>query len=130
MRPGGVVAEITPKEATLIAEVRVNPNDIGHIALGQATDITVTTFDPNLYGKISGYVSHVSADTFMDERTGEAYYIAFVELSGQEIGKGKRLRQLSPGMEVRAEIITQSRSLMQYALKPVTRSLDQAFTER
>lgn len=130
VRPGGVIAEITPKETTLIAEVRVNPNDIGHIAIGQITDITVTTFDPNLYGKVSGRVSHVSADTFTDERTGEAYYIAFVELSQQEIGKGRRLRQLSPGMEVRAEIITQSRSLMQYALKPVTRSLDQAFTER
>ena len=130
VRPGGVVAQITPKDAVFIAEVRINPNDIGHVTMGQETDISVSTFDPNLYGKISGHVSHISADAFTDERTGEAYYIAFIELSQQHIGSGKRMRQLSPGMEVRAEIITQSRSLMQYALKPVTRSFDTAFTER
>jgi membrane fusion protein, adhesin transport system len=53
-----------------------------------------------------------------------------VELDRQKIGKGKLTRQLAPGMEVRAEIITQSRTLMQYMLKPVARSLDHAFSER
>lgn len=130
VRPGGVVAEITPTGATLFAEVRVAPKDIGHIAPGQETDVTVTTFDPNRYGKIAGTVSHISADSFTDERTGEAYYIAYIALSEQTIGKGKFARPLTAGMQVRAEIVTQTRTLMQYALKPVSRSLDRAFTER
>lgn len=128
--PGGVVAEITPTGATLMAEVRVNPKDIGHVGIGQETEVSITTFDPNRYGKINGVVQHVSADTFLDERTGEPYYVAYIALEEQEIGKGKRKRRLTSGMQVRAEIITQTRSLMQYLLKPVVRSLDQAFTER
>ena len=130
VRPGGVVAEITPTGAELMAEVRVDPKDIGHISVGLETDVSVTTFDPNRYGKIEGRVAHVSADTFTDERTGDAYYVAYIALAQQEIGTGVRARELTPGMQVRAEIVTQSRTLMQYILKPVSRSLDQAFTER
>ncbi|WP_425409691.1 HlyD family type I secretion periplasmic adaptor subunit [Hyphococcus sp.] len=130
VRPGGVVAEITPTGAELMAEVRVNPKDIGHIAVGLETDVSVTTFDPNRYGKIEGRVAHVSADTFTDERTGDSYYIAYVSLPQQEIGTGNAKRQLTPGMQVQAEIVTQTRTMMQYILKPVSRSLDQAFTER
>ncbi len=130
VRPGGVIAEITPTGAEYFAEVRIEPKDIGHIAPGQSTDVTVTTFDPNRYGKLTGDISHISADSFTDERSGKAYYIAYIALNEQKIGKGKNAHALSPGMEVRAEIVTQSRTMMQYILKPVSRSLDRAFTER
>ena len=105
VRPGGVVAEITPTGTTLMAEVRVDPKDIGHIAIGMKTDVIVTTFDPNRYGKIEGDVAHISADTFTDERTGDAFYVAYVNLSKQEIGEGDRARMLTTGMQVRAEIV-------------------------
>lgn len=128
--PGGLVAEITPTSDTLFAEVHVEPKDIGHIGVGQKTEISVTTFDPNRYGKLNGSIAHISADSFIDERTGESFYVAFVALDSQTIGKGRLARELTAGMEVRAEIITQSRTMMQYMLKPVARSLDQAFSER
>jgi len=128
--PGGLVAEITPIGEVLFAEIRIQPKDIGHITVGQKTEISVTTFDPNRYGKLDGHISHISAGSFADQRTGDTYYTAYVALDRQDVGKGKLIRQLAPGMEVRAEIITQSRTLMQYMLKPVARSLDHAFTER
>jgi multidrug efflux pump subunit AcrA (membrane-fusion protein) len=37
---------------------------------------------------------------------------------------------LLPGMVVEASIITGSKSIMRYLLKPVQRSLDRAFTEK
>ena len=128
--PGGVVAEITPTDDRLVAEVRIEPKDVGHVAIGQATEITVTTFDPNRYGKLEGAISHISADTFIDERTGKTYYMAFVALDDGEPEQQDLIDLLGPGMEVRADIITRSRSLMQYILKPVERSLDRAFAER
>lgn len=130
VRPGGVVAEITPTDDRLVAEVRIEPKDIGHVNIGQETEITVTTFDPNRYGKLAGSISHISADTFVDERTGAPYYIAYVALESEDLEQISLLERLSPGMEVRADIITRSRSLMQYLLKPVERSLDRAFSER
>ena len=128
--PGGVVAEITPTDDRLVAEVRIEPKDVGHVAIGQETEITVTTFDPNRYGKLEGAISHISADTFVDERTGKTYYMAFVALDGGDPDQQNLIGRLGPGMEVRADIITRSRSLMQYILKPVERSLDRAFAER
>ncbi len=128
--PGGLIAEITPVSETLFAEVHILPKDIGHIDIDQQTEISVTTFDPNRYGKLKGHIAHISADSFIDERSGESFYIAYVALDDQTIGKGRLKRDLSPGMEVQAEIVTQSKSMMQYLLKPVARSLDQAFSER
>ena len=128
--PGAVVATVTPRDAPVFAEVRVAPKDIGHIVEGLPTDVSVTTFDPNRFGKLTGKVALVSPDAQMDERTGEPFFLAHIALDQQTIGKGHNERGLSPGMQVQAEIVTQSRSFFAYALKPVTRSLDQAFTER
>ena len=130
VRPGGLIAEITPIGARLVAEVRIQPKDIGHVAIDQETDITVTTFDPNRYGTLTGRISHISADTFVDERTGEPYYVGYVSLESEDPEQNALMERLAPGMEVRADIITRSRSLMQYLLKPVERSLDRAFAER
>ncbi|VAW06856.1 hypothetical protein MNBD_ALPHA05-405 [hydrothermal vent metagenome] len=130
VRPGGLVAEITPASNTLFAEVRVNPKDIGHVIIGQETDVSVTAFDPNRYGKIKGRIMHISADTFTNERTRETYYIAYVALDDDSGSSDRLIEMLTPGMQVRAEIITESRSLMQYMLKPVLRPLNRAFSER
>ncbi|MHA7872570.1 MAG: HlyD family type I secretion periplasmic adaptor subunit, partial [Hyphococcus sp.] len=89
VRPGGLVAEITPTGDTLFAEVRVEPKDIGHVQIGQETVVSVTTFDPNRYGKLDGKIAHISADSFVDERTGDNYYVAYVALDSQSIGKGR-----------------------------------------
>tara|TARA_B100000405_G_C16618327_1_gene386752 strand:- start:553 stop:702 length:150 start_codon:yes stop_codon:yes gene_type:complete len=39
-------------------------------------------------------------------------------------------RPVLPGMTVQADIITGSKTLLQYLLKPIHRNLDSAFAER
>ncbi len=130
VRPGTVIAQIVPSNTTLIGEVRLNPKDIGHIDLGQQAEITVTTFDPKRHGVLKGVVSHISADTFLDERTGEYYYKAKIAVENQTRKERALTEKLSAGMEIQVKVITRSRSLMTYLLKPVANSLDGAFSER
>ncbi len=130
VRPGEVVAEVVPVGKKLVAEVRIQPKDIGHVAPGQEAEVTVTTFDIKKYGMLKGFISQVSADNFIDEMTGETYYKATIELDDALNAGNKVVELISTGMEVNVKVITNERTLMTYILKPVVRSLDSAFSER
>ena len=63
----------------------------------------------------------------MDEKTGMVYFLARVRFEGPSIGSGRYVGQLATGMTVSAEIVTRRRSIAEYFLKPVARSVDMAF---
>jgi len=127
--PGGLVAQIVPIDDELVAEVRVMPDDIGHIRIGHPARVKITTYDPARFGDIQGEVRRISASTFRDEQD-EPYYKVIIALSKTHVGLGAAHHAVLPGMVVNAEIVTGSKSLVRYLLKPVFRSLDVAFTER
>ncbi len=129
MKPGDVIARIVPMERELVAEVRIPPKDIGFISVGNKAEVKITTFDPARFGGISGTVSKISATTFQNDR-GEPFYKAVIKLSKNNVGLKNEKHLVLPGMVVNAEIITGSKSLTKYLLKPVYRSLDIAFSER
>ncbi|GGB33353.1 HlyD family type I secretion periplasmic adaptor subunit [Roseibium aquae] len=129
VNPGDLIVEIVPLSENLVAEVRVNPKDIGHINVGDPADITITSYDPNIYGTLSGEVQTISASSFQDER-GQYYFEAILTLPGQTIGKGANERPVLPGMQVNGQIVTGSKSILNYLLNPVTRAMRTIFTER
>ncbi len=129
IKPGDVVAQVVPVSQEMVAEVRIEPTDIGHISIGDPADVKITTFDPARFGTISGIVSQISASTFENEE-GDPYYRAVISLDRNHVGLGGTQHMVLPGMVVNAEIVTGSKSLTRYLLKPVYRSFDIAFTER
>jgi adhesin transport system membrane fusion protein len=129
LAPGDVVAEIVPSDSDLVAEVRISPRDIGHVEVGDQAEIAITTFDPNVEGTLTGEVSVISASSFRDEY-GNYYFKAAIPLASNTIGKGARLETISPGMVVDAKIVTGSKSVLQYMLKPVTRAIGDPLSER
>ena len=129
IEPGGLVAQVVPIDDELVAEVRVLPVDIGHIQIGHPAQVKITTYDPARFGAIDGEVRRISASTFRDEQD-EPYYKVIIALAKPHVGLGAVHHAVLPGMVVNAEIITGSKSLVRYLLKPVFRSLDIAFTER
>jgi HlyD family secretion protein/adhesin transport system membrane fusion protein len=127
--PGDVVAEIVPMDSEIVAEVQIDPADIGHVSIGDVAEVKVTTFDFARFGAIEGTVRQISATTFRNE-DGEPYYRAVIALASDHVGSGANLHPVLPGMVVNAEIVTGSKSFMRYLLKPIYRSLDVAFSER
>ena len=127
--PGEQVVEIVPLDDDLVAEVRISPRDIGHLRVGQAANVKVTTYDAARFGVVEGRLKRVSASTFEDEQ-GEPFYKGVIELSQAFVGDNSNRNPILPGMVVDADIVTGSKSLLQYLLKPVYRGLDSAFRER
>lgn len=129
LQPAEMVARIVPMDRELIAEVRIEPKDIGHVKVGDAADIKITTFDPARFGSIAGVVKQISASTFHTP-DGDPYYKAIISLENNFVGLGAQQHAVLPGMVVNAEIITGSKSLTRYLLKPIYRSIEIAFSER
>jgi HlyD family secretion protein/adhesin transport system membrane fusion protein len=138
----GLVQEIVPKVA---GEV-VKPGDVvarivpsGHVHVGAPADVKFATYDTAIFGTLAGTVDRISATTFSPgaaqplspgQSAPEPYYKAIVSLSSDQIGTGAMKRPISAGMVVQANIVTGSKSIIRYLLKPIFNSLDLAFTER
>lgn len=127
--PGELVAKIVPEARRIVAEVKVDPYDIGHIKPGDTAEISISTFDPSIFGIASGQITVLSPSTFVTER-GDAYYKAIISLDDNFVGESQTKRFLQAGMVVDAKIKTGSKSLMRYMLKPVLKSFGTSFSER
>lgn len=128
--PGEVVFEIIPITKHLVVEAKISPKDIGHISLGDAVKIKVSSYDFAIYGQLSGKVKQISATTFEDRYGAEPYYKAILTVDQNYLGEDPTVNLVTPGMTVVADIQTDRRSLLHYFLKPINRTFYGSFRER
>lgn len=127
--PGESILRVVPVGGELVAEVRVHPEDIADVKVGDAADIKVSAFDFTRYGKLKGEVSSISPTTFETEDK-QLYYKALIRFEPEDAMTFAPFARLQPGMTVDADIISGSKSLLRYLLKPIFRGMDVAFSER
>ncbi len=129
VQPGVKIMEIVPTEGEIFAEVRISPNDIGHIKVGYPVIVKVSSYDFTRYGSVDGTVKGLSATTFVDDK-GQSFYRGVIILQKNHLGNQAGANMILPGMIVNADIITGTKSLLEYFLKPIHRALNSAFIER
>ncbi len=127
--PAQVLMVIVPKDAQVTAEVVVDNKDIGFVSAGQSVAIKLETFPFTRYGTVQATVRSVAADAVNDAKKG-AIFPATLSLESASIDvDGKRI-DLSPGMNVTAEIKTGKRRVIEYLLSPIQRSVSESLGER
>jgi membrane fusion protein, adhesin transport system len=127
---GEKVMQIVPVDEKLLVEARITPRDIAFIKVGDPATVKVTAYDFSIYGGLNGRVRNISADSIYDEAERQAYYIVLVETDRSYIAKGEQRLPIMPGMICDVEILTGSKSILTYLLKPVIKGLNEAMTER
>lgn len=127
--PRAVLLEIVPLDRELIIESRISSRDIGHVKVNQPVKVKFIAYDFARYGGISGWLQQISPSTFLDER-GEPYYKAIITLDSTHVGPDSNVRPILPGMTVQANIMTGNKTIMEYLLKPIYTSVQQALQER
>ena len=85
---GTTLFELMPSGPRLIAELKINPIDIGHIKRGDPVALKFDTFDPRRFGQVQGRVASVSPNSVTDEQTGDDHFRATVLLDQNTIGQG------------------------------------------
>jgi adhesin transport system membrane fusion protein len=128
-KPGDPLVELVPADDPLIVEATVSPRDIGFIKFGQEARVKLTAYDYSIYGALPGTVVQVGADAVNNER-GEAYYLVRVQTQKKTLDNlGKPLPIIS-GMQAQVDIITGSKTVLRYLLKPLIAVRESAFRER
>lgn len=127
---GEKIMQIVPVGDKLLVEARVAPSDIAFIKVGDRANVKVTAYDFSIFGGLRGRVQQVSADSIFDEVERQAYYTVLIETDRSYISRGNQRLPIVPGMICDVEILTGSRSILSYLLKPVSKAFDEALTER
>jgi HlyD family secretion protein len=145
VQPGTVVLTLVPKGEQLFADVSIKNEDVGFVQVGQKAQIKLSAYPFQKYGMLTGKVVHLGADsnennkpapgpgTAADANAAAAAstYKARVQLDQQVLNDphGQKL-QLTPGMQVVAEINQGKRTVLEYLLSPVQKAVNEAARER
>jgi len=120
---GTVIAEIIPDTEYLLAEVKIDPADIGFLYIGQDVRLKLRAYDFSLYGAVDAKISYISANTLKDPQDKDKeIYIIHIKSNTKYLSNNKKL-EIKPGMTVDADIITGKKTILSYILKPIVRSL-------
>ena len=128
--PGAAILEVVPSDPALTVTARVKPADIGFLHVGQAASVRVSSFDSSIYGSLPATVQRVGADALVDEQDKQPYFEVQLRTARDFLEHDGRRLAIGPGMPVDASILTGQRTVMQYLLKPVLKTLHSAMQER
>src|SRR5262249_38225638 len=126
---GDDVLDIVPTEDALVIDVRVSPKDIDQVRAGLKANVSFPAYLQRTQPRIEGRVTQVSADTLSDQRTGENYYSARVEVDRKKLHKIAPNIELQPGMQADVFIATGERTMLEYLLGPFFNVLSKSFRE-
>lgn len=127
--PGMNIVEIVPLDDSLLIEARIDPKDIGFIHPGANAMVKLTAYDYSIYGGLKGKVEQISADSMLDDKD-RAYYQIRVRTQKNYIGNDHKKLVIIPGMLTNVDVITGRKSVLDYILKPVLKTKQNALTER
>jgi HlyD family type I secretion membrane fusion protein len=133
--PGGVIGpsqpilDIVPRDDELLVEAEVRPLDIDVVKRGLEAQVRLTALKQRSTPTLAGRVRHVSADHFVDERTGATYYKAEVRIDPDAQAHLDGL-ELYPGMPAEVLIMTGKRTFWDFLATPVKDSFARAFREQ
>lgn len=130
VQPGAVVAGIVPTSETLLVEARVSPRDVAFIRPDQKALIKVSAYDFSIFGGLNGKVQTITADSLVDQNTGEPYYQVRVSTDRSTLERDGMSYSIIPGMISTVEIITGRKTILAYLLKPINKARNEALRER
>ena len=127
--PGAPLVEIVPSEETLLVETQVRPQDIAWVRMGQEAKVSITAYDPSIYGSLDGVVTAISPDATLNEKTGESFYTVQVRTTKNALERNGRRLPIGTGMVADVSLLGDKRTILNYILSPITKLSETAFRE-
>ena len=125
---GETLFEIIPLTDELVLEVEVRPEDVAFVYEGQKARISLTAFDPSIYGFLDGEVATLASNT-AERPDGSKFFPTKVTTLNGVFDKVDRRFEIIPGMEASVEIKGENRTVLDYFLNPLQKIQREAFKE-
>ncbi len=129
VKPGEPLLDLVPDDPRLVIDARVKPTDMDIVRAGQRARVLFTAYGQRNLPEIFGRLRSISADRMTDERTGEPYFLAKVEVAPAELHRLAPEIELTPGMPADVMILTGERTLLDYLIRPFIESVTKSFRE-
>lgn len=133
IRASEEVMQIVPLEDDLLVEAKVPPSQIAFIRLGMPANIKIDAYDYTIYGSLPGTLVFISADTLSEnlQQGEQPYYRARIRANSRNLNvNSKGPIEILPGMTASVEIKTGRRTVLNYIVKPVIKTINESLGER
>jgi HlyD family secretion protein len=131
--PGQTLMEIVPDNRSLVIQAQVRPEDADDIYGGQQAQVRFSTVHDRTLPLLSGRVRTISADSFTDDKSGQSFFRAEIDVPVAELrqvrgvlGRG----QLRPGLPVEVVLSVRKRTALQYIFDPLTTNFWRSLREQ
>lgn len=118
VQAGSSLCSIIPNGEDLKVTLYIPENEIAKVKIGQKTEYIIDAIPYDEYGKITGEILSISADSIANEATGTKFYIAQASLSANSLtNKEGNVRELKTGMLLEAKSISGSKRVITWLLE-------------
>jgi HlyD family secretion protein len=126
---GEVLMMIVPEHAALNVELRVTPQEIESIHVGDKANVRISGLNRSTTPDLAAGVDMVGADLVQDPVSHISYYPVQLRLEPGEVDALKNV-QLVPGMPVDAFVTTSTRTFLTYLWEPLSNRMSHAIREK
>lgn len=120
------VLTIIPEDDTKFkVNIYVSNSDIGKLKVGMEVKLNIYALPNNDYGYVYGTITKISKDLKVDSNKASGYYLAEASLNNTVLynSKGEETA-IKTGMACQAQMITESKSILKFALEKIGFWLD------
>jgi HlyD family secretion protein len=132
--PGEKLMEVVPTHRSLVVDARLPAAQIEGVRTGRKAEVRLLSLDTRQTPVLTGIVTQVSADSFVDERTGQAYYTIQATVPQDQLLRMKGVQGadsgVRPGVPVEVVIPLQKRNAFDYLFGPLSEALWKSFRQR
>ena len=129
MQAGTVLVDIVPSESGYLVRAQVPPQNVAAVQPGQIARISLAAYDPSRYGVLMGVVQSVANNTTQPENQ-MPFYETMIEIPKIELTKSPIRPEITAGMPLTVDILGDKRTVMNYIMTPIQKSLKTAFREK
>lgn len=126
--PGDTIMQIVPDQDALVAELKLSPQDIDQVSVGQPVMLRFSAFNQQDTPQLNAQLTKISAELTTDQHSGASYYVLRASISKEEWNRLGKLTAVA-GMPVEAFLQTGERTVLAYLTKPMKDQMARAFRE-
>lgn len=132
VRPADPLLFIVPEQRDLVIEAKIPPISRDRLFETQSARVLFPSFNQRSTPELNGVVAQIGADSLVDERTNQPYYLVKITLSEGEFQRlyDSGVDEIGPGLPAEVHIQTSERTAANYLLKPLIDNFNRAFRER
>lgn len=129
VRPAEKIMGIVPDGSNFMIEANLLSAEIDQVYIGQPVRLSFPSLERTKQVDLHSRVENISADAFLDERSGQNYFKATIMLSDRELGKLPSNFQIRPGMLTEVYFLRSERRVISYLTDPIVGFFEKAFRE-